>query len=310
MTLPTPDTKTTVNTPVDQWLTYVELFRRAYDLGRRIDPVEEVRHPLPVQPATEEGAGVLVCSPHPDDEALTGGLALRLAAGGATVLNLAVTLGNRQERKKARLDELSAACRVLGFACRTVCEPMAFSQLSPDDHLQKNDVWEKQVETLTNHLDREQPQLVLLPHVLDNHPTHIAVHHLAMTAVARHSSRNDRKLLIAETEFWHPMAAPNLLLGLRPEEVATLVAATFCHRGEVARHPYHLRLPARMMDNVRRFDEGGRYGSQAINLLFGEPYRLSLADRGQLQPAISRPTVIRPESPLSLADLQSLCDTP
>lgn len=297
----------TADTFFTQWLAYVERFGKAYDFGRRIDPVAGVTPPNPEPLPTEKCHEVLICSPHPDDEALTGGLALRLAAGGATVLNLAITLGSRPERKKARLHELEAACHRLGFACRPVCEPLAFNRLPAHNRRKVSPEWEQQMDILTAHLDREQPKLVLFPHASDKHPTHIAVHHLAMAAVIRHSTKNCRKLLIAETEFWHPLSTPNLLLGLRPEEVATLIAAITCHHGEITRHPYHLRLPARLMDNVRRFTESDEYGRAAIDLLFGETYHLAVADRGCLQqPAQS--TVIQPETKLSLADLNSLCN--
>ena len=46
-------------------------------------------------------------------------------------------------------------------------------------------------------------------------------------------------------------------------DVADLMAALSLHVGEVARNPYHLRLPAWMIDNVRRGAElvGGQGGA-------------------------------------------------
>src|SRR5437899_4971070 len=59
---------------------------------------------------------VLICSPHPDDEALVGGFALRaLRECNARVVNCAITLGADPMRKKGRLNELRASCAVLGF---------------------------------------------------------------------------------------------------------------------------------------------------------------------------------------------------
>src|SRR5208282_1683418 len=59
---------------------------------------------------------VLIFSPHPDDECIIGGLALRLLREAKwNVLNVAVTLGSRRERKVARLHELKMACDFLGF---------------------------------------------------------------------------------------------------------------------------------------------------------------------------------------------------
>jgi hypothetical protein len=48
------------------------------------------------------------------------------------------------------------------------------------------------------------------------------------------------------------MEEPNLLIECPPDDLALLVEALACHAGEVARNPYHLRLPAWMIDNVRR----------------------------------------------------------
>ena len=63
------------------------------------------------------------------------------------------------------------------------------------------------------------------------------------------------------------MAEPNLLVESGVEDVADLVAALACHVGEVRRNPYHARLPAWMMDNVRRGAElvGGRAGRRRIS---------------------------------------------
>ena len=67
---------------------------------------------------------IIICSPHPDDEALTGALPLRLKKENSRILNLAMTLGSNPARQKERKAELAAACRVLGFDCLLVHEPL------------------------------------------------------------------------------------------------------------------------------------------------------------------------------------------
>ena len=58
----------------------------------------------------------LIFSPHPDDECIIGGLALRLQReAGLRVVNVAVTQGSNKARQAARWDELRAACDYLGF---------------------------------------------------------------------------------------------------------------------------------------------------------------------------------------------------
>jgi len=59
---------------------------------------------------------VLVFSPHPDDESITGGITLRMLRElKMRVINVAVTQGSKKERQAARFQELTDACNYLGF---------------------------------------------------------------------------------------------------------------------------------------------------------------------------------------------------
>src|ERR1041384_2249435 len=58
----------------------------------------------------------LIFSPHPDDEVIIGGLALRLLREAKwNVINVAVTQGSKKERQAERLTELRACCECIGF---------------------------------------------------------------------------------------------------------------------------------------------------------------------------------------------------
>src|SRR6188768_3350369 len=58
----------------------------------------------------------LIFSPHPDDECIIGGLALRLLReAGTRVTNVAVTQGSNKGRQAGRWEELTAACDHVGF---------------------------------------------------------------------------------------------------------------------------------------------------------------------------------------------------
>ena len=58
----------------------------------------------------------LIFSPHPDDEAIVGALPLRLLRKSKwNIINVAVTLGSRKERRADRLAELQACCDCIGF---------------------------------------------------------------------------------------------------------------------------------------------------------------------------------------------------
>lgn len=121
-------------------------------------------------------------------------------------------------------------------------------------------------------LAAEQPALILVPHAGDGIPTHIGVHLLVTEALAQARIST----VFAHTEFWATQPAPTTLIETGQRDTARLVRALACHHGEIARNPYHLRLPAWMADNVRR---GGELlagaGEAPPDFAFGTLYRLT-----------------------------------
>ena len=93
------------------------------------------------------------------------------------------------------------------------------------------------------------------------------------TAVDSHS--HGFHTVVVETEFWGAMASPNLMVEISAPDLADLITALTFHVGEVQRNPYHLTLPAWMMDNVRRGGElvGGQ-GGAVPDFTFATLYRL------------------------------------
>jgi hypothetical protein len=103
---------------------------------------------------------------------------------------------------------------------------------------------------------------------------------------------------VVEVEFWGAMAAPNLMIGSTRADVAQLVAALSLHAGEVARNPYHLRLPA-WMDNVRRGAERvGGQGCAAPRFPFATLYRLRGWKNGDFHEVLDRGQIITAEQGL------------
>lgn len=218
------------------------------------------------------GAKVLLFSPHPDDEVITGGLPLRLMRElGAGVVNVAVTLGSRVERRDARWLELEAACAFIGFGLVTP-DRTGLQGIDLEARERNPARWTAAVEAVAAILAAEPPEVVFLPHAADWNVTHVGVHHLVVEALRRLPTLACQ---IVEWEYWGAMSTPNLMVGSAAADVADLVAALSLHAGEVARNPYHLRLPAWMMDNVRRGAElvGGQ-GGAAPRFTFATLYRL------------------------------------
>jgi LmbE family N-acetylglucosaminyl deacetylase len=58
----------------------------------------------------------LIFAPHPDDEVIIGGLPLRLMRElNMNVIDVAVTLGRRVDRRAERWQELKSCCEYIGF---------------------------------------------------------------------------------------------------------------------------------------------------------------------------------------------------
>lgn len=233
-----------------------------------------------------KGPAVLLFSPHPDDECITGLLPLRLMREcGHRIVNVPVTFGSDPARREPRLAEMRAACNWLGWRVHLAdenLEPLGPRQIA---------------ETLAHF----QPAYVFLPHALDWNSTHLRVHDFVMEALA--SMPPDFSCRVVETEFWGAMDEPNVMVEGDAALVADLVAATALHAGEVARNPYHLLLPAWMQDNVRRGAERvAGQGGLAPAFDFATLYRIRAWKNGALVSCLSRPRFLSvEESPASLA---------
>ncbi len=185
---------------------------------------------------------ILIIAPHPDDECLMAGLALRAREEvRAEVSVLPYTFGSDPARQAARRSELVAALSVLGFELVDPRDPSTFFALSEREILRA--------------LDSVSPDLVILPHSDDLHPTHVRCSNESRSAVLRHQNQQQIPITILESEYWHPIREPNLLVPLPASIVAIMGEALMRHQGEIQRNPYHLSLPAWLMDQERRGTE-------------------------------------------------------
>ena len=265
---------------------------KAYPLGG-VPPA-----PRPALPADADKA--LIFSPHPDDECIIGGLALRLLReSGVRVVNVAVTQGRIKDRQAARLEELTEACRYLGFDL-VATKPGGLERVVRATRQNEPDLWNEGVSIIQSILLTHRPKVIFLPHELDWNSSHIGTHLLVADALAK--AGPDFQCFAVETEFWGQMDAPNLLVELGETELSDLMTATSFHVGEVRRNPYHVLLPSWMEDNVRRGAElvGGQ-GQGAPDFIFATVYRLRRWENGAWKDLPGKGRFLsRSENPASL----------
>ena len=214
---------------------------------------------------------VLVVPPHPDDECLMAGYALRMKEEwNAEVAVLPFSYGSNLGRQAERKKELTNAVDRLGFQL-----------LDPRKLVQGKPQYEKlTVSEVLDAITQFKPQVIFSPHADDGHPVHIETHHMVRECIGRYLKLHaQEKILWVQTEFWRDMKGPNTLIPYTTEQVITLGEALIEHIGEVSRNPYHLRLPAWMMDQVRKGSElVGGAGSAANPATFGQVYYQTLLD--------------------------------
>jgi N-acetylglucosamine malate deacetylase 1 len=296
------------------WLAFVESLVSSLKCASGL-PLGPVKYSISAPKSERHGrhrVTVLMCSPHPDDEALVGGFALRaLQECNARVVNCAITLGADPKRKKGRLNELRASCAVLGFELKIPGWPrkLGLEHVEPQVAKSNPQLWRLNQAHLKSVFEYAKPDFVLMLHAGDLHHTHKGTHQLAAEVAAEYSRRiRDKRLLLLETEYWHPMEKPNLMVGITSPDVAALIMAVAEHGGEVGRNPYHLRHPARMMDNVRRGSEVIKgEGASAETFMFAELYRLSSITNGA-EKNTPKWKIIPPDRPLNLGELYQLFD--
>ncbi len=243
-----------------------------------------------VYPAS--GPTVMVFSPHPDDECIVGGLPIRLQREcGWKVVNVAVTQGSRVDRQLERLEELRGACGYLGFDLETFGE-RGLEKVSGNARFEDPEGWRSKVLAIAGVLLRHAPEVVLFPHATDWNATHIGVHHLVMDALSHVGGALSTSLV--ETEFWGQNYSPNLLVEVDQQILTDMITALTYHVGEVKRNPYHLTLPAWMVNNVRLGGETvGGQGAAPPDFAFGTVYRVRRWQDGKVVESFSGGRVLK-----------------
>lgn len=265
--------------------TFVQDFVRVLEEAKTLPCGGFPAAPRPEIPGNAPRA--LVFSPHPDDESIVGALPLRLMRElRHRVIVVSVTQGSREDRRAARLEEQRGACAFLGFGLVDA----GLEGITPEAGRRHPMAWAGAVNAIARILEDTRPRTVFVPHAHDANGTHQGTHLVVLDALARIP---DFRCLVVETEFWAPLEEPNLMVECAPRDLADLVAAISFHRGEVARNPYHLRLPSWMSDNVRRGGERvGGQGGAAPDFPFAVLYRLRRWNGAGLEPVLPEGRIV------------------
>lgn len=256
---------------MNPYLNYVKRLVAEFDGGRTF-PLGGME-PSTRPDIAEDAPRVLIFSPHPDDEVIIGGIALRMMReSGMRVVNVAVTQGSNRSRQAGRLEELRNACQFIGFDLLQT-GPTGLEKVNPAGKVNDSKNWQRSVGIIADILREQRPHSILFPHDRDWNSSHIGTHHLVVDALK--TLGPEFSCFTVETEFWGAMWDPNLMVETSAEDLGDLLAALSFHVGEVKRNPYHLLVPAWMQDNVRRGCEVALgQGGAAPDFRFATLYRL------------------------------------
>jgi len=292
-----------------QWLGYLTGLLQHVQSGRKIPlgPSEPSPQLATKIPAVLKPLRIAYCAPHPDDESLSGALALRLQLEtGARVTVVAITLGRDEGQRQRRLRELESACSALGFDLVVPNAPHSMEEVTLPSRQNRRALWLRHRKMLQMAFEEIHPDLVFAPHHDDFNSTHIGTHYLVVDALRQYlAQKKQHAVMLAETEIWHQMNGPNLMVGIAPETVAIQLVAACEHAGEMLRNPYHILHACRLMDNVRRGSEvvGGQ-GAAAQPFSFAELYRISFVAGNKVVAAKPGGQMVGPEDPLDFALLK------
>ncbi|HET6810037.1 MAG TPA: PIG-L deacetylase family protein [Acidimicrobiales bacterium] len=175
---------------------------------------------------------VVVVAPHPDDETLGCGGAIRLHAdSGDRVTVVFLTSGelglsrlDRAEAQKVREAEAQEAAAVLGI---DRIEFLHLLDWELDTQL------EEAADSLCGPLERLRPDLVYAPHEGEWHPDHRVALGLTRTALRRAGLTPE----LRSYEFWTPLSPVGLVMDITAVMPAK-VAAVRCYRSQLEQTDY------------------------------------------------------------------------
>ncbi len=170
---------------------------------------------------------VMVFAPHPDDDILgCGGVLTKHRNDGASCSIVYVTSGEAPKGKKDR----ETFARQREEEARKGAEQLGVTNLvymkEPDGKLKLSD---DTIETVVGILKKHKPQLVYIPHALDDHPDHRSTYTIVVEAVKR---LKERPMVLAY-EVWTPLQVITHTAPLTKEEMNLKLEALSEHTSQV-----------------------------------------------------------------------------
>jgi LmbE family N-acetylglucosaminyl deacetylase len=173
---------------------------------------------------------VLVVSPHPDDESIGCGGAIRAhVVGGTSVRVVFLTSGEQgghgrlpEETSRIREAEAKAAARILGV------ENIEFWR-EPDGAVR---VTSKLVARLSGQLRQWRPDVIYVPHEREMHPDHRAACRLVRRAI-RGASTRTRHPAVMQFEVWTPLERIDHIIDIS-RYIQVKMAAIRAHKSQCA----------------------------------------------------------------------------
>jgi LmbE family N-acetylglucosaminyl deacetylase len=260
--------------------------------------------PLAAPPAISSDKKVMGFAPHPDDMEIGGTLPVRLRRDfGMQILSVAVTLGSNKARRPGRLAELQGASAFLGYDL-VETQDGGFEKVNPKGKTGDAENWARNVNRTAELIEQHRPHIIIVPHGNDFNSTHIGTNMLVMEALAKIGPAFNCQ--VALTEFWFPLANPNVMLEVDEKLAADLVGAISFHVGEVERNPYHLSLVPWMIDNVRRSELVLGIGTATPPWRMAVLLRVERWNGTQLEPTFEGGRLINADDTEALRNLFSL----
>ena len=186
---------------------------------------------------------IIIFSPHPDDDAIgMGGTIIELVKNGNNVLCVYLTSGVSarnavkgdmyvEEKEKIRRIEAEQASKLLGTNIHFINLPY-FHGLTV-----KN---EGNIEKIIKLLEKENPDVVFVPHQHERHPTHKASTSIVLRALKRSDLPNLDEIWFYEIVT--PISTPNIIITFGEAVMAKKIEAIKAHESQMERRRYDIGI--------------------------------------------------------------------